>query len=648
VSATIYKKAVLAQFGIPNLSTLEYKSNVHLAPGYLAGYARARFPCTEFVIAPRIYTDVLTEQAFIEYVVSQQPDLITFSLYLWNIEKSLRVVKVLRGKLPYVKIIFGGPEVNPDNRYLMESDQFTEGIVGEGEIAFCDYLAGKSKEQIAGYLTKSIYNDFSSLRKEYSGDTNPYLEGLIETTPDSTMFFETVRGCPFSCNFCYYNKVYDNVVPVGHEHIGALFEYARANNFDELFILDPTFNVQPNFDDLLDRMIDLNADKYFEISTELRSDFLKDEQISKLSKMNLVEAEIGLQSTNGSALSAMNRKDRTAQTIERTQRMIAAGISCKVDLIVGLPGDTLDDFKQSVDDVCAAGIGDAVQVFRLSILSGTEYSLKGDELGLQTEPIPPYYLQSTPTFSESDIREALDYAEEVFETSLYPIPPYLLSTDFSDLSNVNFIEFDSEITDVHKLIIGNGSFALDTVESEKVKLCESLVVHFVIDDPAGQGECIICSLKWLAEHYPQNTYQFIIDFREEVDVDLVNSIVQNLPRRESSYLDRDAAANLGFDLNLSIRLAVIVPVEYRSSDVCEQLGEQFDLFLHLDEFNQELIDECFEDNNLFFSGDAQTQVFNYLKDEDLLDDFTLFESYKFEQQKDDVEERIYAPNVLNI
>jgi len=644
---TMYKKVVLVQFGIPNLSTLEYKSNVHLAPGYLVGYAKKQFPETEFVITPRIYTDVLTEQSFIEYVVSQQPDLITFSLYLWNIEKSLRVVKELCGKLPGVKIIFGGPEVNPDNRYLMESDQFTEGIVGEGETAFCDYLSGKPKELIAGYLTKSTYNDFSSLRKEYTMDTNPYLEGIIETTPDSTMFFETVRGCPFSCNFCYYNKVYDKVVPVGHEHIGALFEYARANNFDELFILDPTFNVQPNFDDLLDRMIELNADKYFEISTELRSDFLKDEQIKKLSKMNLVEAEIGLQSTNDAALAAMNRKDRTVQTIERTQRMIDAEISCKVDLIVGLPGDTLDDFKQSVDDVCAAGIGEAVQVFRLSILSGTEYSLKCDALGLQTELIPPYYLQSTPSFSESDIREALNYAEEVFETSLYPIAPYLLSTDFADVNHVNFIEFDSEVTAVHKLVVENASFSLDTIESERVKLCESLVVHFVINDPVGQRECIISSLQWLAEHYPHNTYQFIIDFREEVDVELVNSIVKNLPRRESSYLDRDAAANLGFEFNLSMRLAVIVPIEFRGSTACEQLCEQFDLFLHLDKFSQELIDECFEDNNLFFSGCAQPQAFNYLTEEDLLDDFTMFESYKYEQQKDDVEERIYAPNVLN-
>jgi len=168
---TMYKKVLLTQFGIPNLNTLEYKSNVHLAPGYLVGYVRDKHSDTEFVITPRIYTDLLPESTFIEYAVAQQPDLLVFSLYLWNIEKSLRVVKILKEKLPDVQIIFGGPEVNPDNSYLLNSDQFEQGIVGEGEVAFGYFMAGKPSAEIAGYLTKTSYNDFSSLRKGYTAET---------------------------------------------------------------------------------------------------------------------------------------------------------------------------------------------------------------------------------------------------------------------------------------------------------------------------------------------------------------------------------------------------------------------------------------------------------------------------------------------
>ncbi len=67
----MYKKVLLTQFCIPNLDTLEYKSNVHLAPGYLVGYAKGRLPKTEFVITPRVYTDLLNETAFIEYALNQ-------------------------------------------------------------------------------------------------------------------------------------------------------------------------------------------------------------------------------------------------------------------------------------------------------------------------------------------------------------------------------------------------------------------------------------------------------------------------------------------------------------------------------------------------------------------------------------------------
>ena len=111
----MYKKVLLTQFGIPNLNTLEYKSNVHLAPGYLVGYAKEQLHEIEFIITPRIYTDILPESEFIKYVLLENPDLISFSLYLWNIEKSLRVVKKLKELLPNMTVLFGGPEVNPDN-----------------------------------------------------------------------------------------------------------------------------------------------------------------------------------------------------------------------------------------------------------------------------------------------------------------------------------------------------------------------------------------------------------------------------------------------------------------------------------------------------------------------------------------------------
>jgi len=642
-----YNKVLLTQFAIPNFYTLEYTSNVHLAPGYLVGYVQNDFPETEFIITPRIYTDLLSEEAFVKYAVEQKPDLMTFSLYLWNIEKSLRVVEKIKKYLPKVEFLFGGPEVNPDNKFLLDSEQFSCGIVGEGEIAFKDFLSGKVRVDIAGFLTKDSYNDFKTLRNDYSAETNPYLSGLIETKPDETMFFETVRGCPFNCSFCYYNKVYDKIIPVGFNHLEEIFEYARDHDFKELFILDPTFNVQPNFEEILDKLILLNSDHHFKISTELRADFLTDEQIGKLKQINLVEAEIGLQTTNAKALDLMGRSRRISETIERTKKMQDAGITCKVDLIIGLPGDSLAGFKNSIDAVLEANIADAIQVFRLAVLSGTDFSTRGEKLGLISQKVPPYYLESTPTISSSDIREAMEYTEEKLDISLYPIPAYLLSTDFSQLDQ-KFVEFDSEITPIHKIIFDNPTYDPGYLQGLKYRFCESLVLHFEIDQEQNGKSRFMKIINWFTENFPHNVFQFILEFKDVVDSEFLNEVRKIIPANRSSYLHRDAVANLGVDLNLTASLAIIAPQSYLGNSDYSIIKEETDIFIKVDEFIEEIIDNYYEDANFLFSGECQLEAFNYLKANNLLDDYTLFESFRFELRKSDDEVRIYFPKCVRI
>lgn len=642
------KKVLFTQFAIPSFDSLEYRSNVPLAAGYLFGYARDKFPDIEFVITPRIYTDVLTENAFLEYAVAQKPDLFVFTLYLWNIEKSFRVVAELKKHLPNAEFLFGGPEVNPDNDFLLNSESFSQGIVGEGELSFSKFLEETDKSKIPSLLTKNHYNNSVELRKDYKKETNPYLQSLIEVKPDSTMFFETVRGCPFGCNFCYYNKVYDTTVPAWHNQLEEIFDYAREHDFDELFLLDPTFNIQTNYNELLDRMIELNSDKKFRICTELRADYLSDEQIEKLNKLNLVEAEIGLQTTNPDALKAMGRNDRTKETIERTKNMLDAGITCKVDLIIGLPGDTLEKFKKSIDDVVDAKINNAIQVFKLSILSGTEFSKNRKELGLLSQTKPPYYLYGTPTFSAAEMREAIDYAEETLDITLYPIAGFLLSKDFTDSNVKNIAEFDSGIKAVHKILVENLDFDFSLIENETTKLCETLVIHYIVSKNIKQRNSIFESIKFLYSNYNNNNFQFILEFNEEVDIKFIKQFEAAIPLREPLYLDRDATSNLGIDLNLSSSLAIIVPSIFAQNEDYAMIKEQFEVYLNISVFNKEQTEELYHGSKLFFTGQAQKDAFAYLKTNKLLDEYTTFDSYLYERKKNNNEIRVYNANMISL
>lgn len=642
----MYRKVLFTQFAIPSYDTLEYRSNVHLAPGYLVGFLKDKFPDIEFVISPRIYTDVLSESDFIDYVLELAPDLISFSLYLWNIDKSLRVAQRIKDLLPEIDILFGGPEVNPDNKVLLNSDIFTHGLVGEGEIAFAKFLSGNSREEIGGYLSKDYYNKNFELRKEYKRNQNPYLEELIEIKPDRTLFFETVRGCPFSCNFCYYNKVYDKVQSVAHDQIDEVFDYARKNNIRELFLLDPTFNVQPDFDNLLDRLIKLNSDHYFSISTELRADLLSDEQIEKLKAINIVEVEIGLQTSNPEALEAMGRDNRVFETIERTQKLIKAGIRGKVDLIIALPGDNLEGFKKSIDDVVAAGIADSIQVFRLSILSGTDFSERREALGLEVETESPYYLVSNPSFSQQDINEAIDYAQEQLGIDLYPISAALMSTNFENLDDSNLVYFDSDIIAVHKVLVESSGFELTALESNNFKLCESLNVHIILNGDSLQKENVMHLIAQLYENNPWSKYQFVVDLRKNIDLEFLMQLNQAIPDSKPDYLVRDIRSNTGLDIDMSKSITVIVPIEFLEHELCSLLQDQCELYINVDAFDSELIDELYLDNKLYFSGKAQAEAFAYLSEKGALDQYTIFEDYYYELKKEKQDKRVYPANMI--
>ncbi|NOR46326.1 MAG: radical SAM protein, partial [Candidatus Delongbacteria bacterium] len=549
----MYKRVLFTQFGIPDLDTLEYKSNVPLAAGYLAAFSKKKFSKTEFIITPRIVTDILCEKEFLKFVDDIKPDLFLFSLYIWNIEKTLRVSAQLKLKYPSVKIIFGGPEVNPDNDFLLNSNIFENGIVGEGEIPLNEFLSGIPIENISGALTKGIYNPPNKIRTTFELDENPYLENLIEDTPDSTMYFETVRGCPFKCNFCYYNKVYDKIIPMNTEHISHYLDYAREKGIHEIFLLDPSFNAQPNFEDLLDELIRLNEDNFFEFSTELRADLLTEDLMKKLKKLNLADAEIGLQTINPDVLKIMNRASSAEKTIIKAKKMNDLKIKTKIDLIAGLPGDNLTSFKKTVDRVLNESLHKDIQVFRVSVLSGTEFSINRDKYNIKAYSKPPYFIESTDTFSNVDILSAINYAREKFEIDLYYLPQFLLSSNFKYLRKDKFVKFDSDIKPIHKLIFKNyNSKSYKDLEN----LSESLVLHFSISNPEKDSVIITKIIDHFMTEFPFNTYQFVFEYINNFTEESLLDILKHIDLK-TSYIDRDASGYFG-DCSVTRRIAIIM------------------------------------------------------------------------------------------
>ncbi|MBN2830272.1 MAG: radical SAM protein [Candidatus Cloacimonetes bacterium] len=647
------KKALMIQLSIPRANPLEYKANVHLAPGYLKAFAMTRCPDWEIEIMPRVYTDCLNVRAVISYICSSGADLVCFSTYLWNIDKTLHIASEVLKIYPSQKILFGGPEVNSDNQTLLADPSFTVGISGEGEIPFVDYLNEKPYDEISGLIYKKdgkiIANPVTACRPPLTVEENPYILNIIETKPDETLFFETIRGCPFRCRFCYYNKLYDNIIHMSEDYIRAMMRKAREGRFTEVFLLDPSFNVQPHFDRILDIIAEENPDNQLEIHTEMRADLLTYNQLERLVELNFKGIEVGLQTTNPKALELMNRTQDLNKLTINTRMLIQKEVNCKVDLIVGLPGDTLEGFKKSCDYVRKYELHQDIQVFQLSVLPGTYFSINSNKYGLEYTHKSPYYVLNLPDFSRKEMKEAFNYASEVFEINFDPVSPSFLATDFTGIEEDRPVFFDSDVYPVHKLLIESFSHPPEKHISE---LAESCALHFRVKSVYEHIDEILKPLQNLTAMLPFNCFEIIIEAEEMMDPDFLMSLTAAVEINYEHFVNRDIRAFYPDDEQITTRLTVVLPEKCMSERGFPLLSTYAEVYLIVTDLEPLHIEQLLTAGyGLYFKGDMQALIFDFLKHGEMLSDFTLFESYLFEQLKYEAWEdgsRFYWPNQVEI
>jgi hypothetical protein len=248
------------------------------------------------------------------------------------------------------------------------------------------------------------------------------------------MLLETLRGCIFKCKFCYYPKSYDDLYFVSRERIVANLEHARRRGAREVVLLDPTLNQRRDFDDFLRLLADCNPGREFTYFGELRAEGIDSTSARLLRAANFTNVEIGLQSIDPVAQELMDRKNNL-KAFERGVRALRdEGIAVKIDLIIGLPGDTRDSIRRSLHYLRDSNLYDEVQVFNLAVLPGTAFRQEACVLGLEFQPRPPYYVLKTPTLDLSDLYSLMEEAQDLFETEFDPLPPPCIPAENRRLS----------------------------------------------------------------------------------------------------------------------------------------------------------------------------------------------------------------------
>ncbi len=329
------------------------------------------------------------------------------SIYLWNRAWFERFAHHLKEVAPSVTLFAGGTEVTANPRSF-DLDIYDFLTLGEGEqsttLALSQLLAGK-EPQGQGILTKAGELSYA-FPQDLGKLDSVLLSGLASSfvKPGASVLWEMTRGCPFSCAFCFESKGVRSVRHFAYERIDEELEYLLANQVEEVFILDPTFNMDKK---RTTQMLSLLVEKAQEIHFifELRAELLDAELADLFAQLNC-SLQIGLQSSNPDVLKAINRRFDPVVFLEKIALLNERGIVFGLDLIIGLPLDSLALFCSSLDFTVGCKPSN-IDIFALSLLPGTKLADDAEKLSIKHLKDSPYTVISTPTYPEADIAKAL-------------------------------------------------------------------------------------------------------------------------------------------------------------------------------------------------------------------------------------------------
>ncbi|MFO0897388.1 MAG: radical SAM protein [Pirellulales bacterium] len=427
-------KVLLVQLPIPPAGAEPVRGNVPLAAGYLKMLALGAGLGERFeieMLEPALAND-LGDAALVREIVDRRPDLLGFTCYLWNVERSLWLAEQVKARRPQTQVLVGGPEATLDNRWVLDHPAVDFAAVGEGEQTFVELLAALA----AGDLARPIDGLFVSPRLDgpthppafrqplpnLNGISSPYLAGILDAGQEQMLLLETIRGCIFKCKFCYYPKSYDDLYFLSEEKIVANLRHARERGAREVVLLDPTLNQRKNFADFVRLLGRENPGRQFTYFGELRAEGITPEIAGLLAEAGFDEVEIGLQSIDPAVQELMDRRNNMRAFERGVRAMIEAGLKVKVDLIIGLPGDTEASVRRGLAYLRDERLYTELQVFHLAILPGTAFRQEAEALGLRFQPRPPYYVLETPTLDMAAMSGLMEEAETSFGVEFDPLP----------------------------------------------------------------------------------------------------------------------------------------------------------------------------------------------------------------------------------
>ena len=403
------------------LSTLNSKF-IHssLALRYLKAYGEAHGQAYDIVE----YTINMPVLYILSDITEHDIDVLGFACYIWNIEMTLHVVDMVKAVRPDIKIVLGGPEVSFTADELLERCPNIDYIVqGEGEEAFHALVTALQLGNdgldpvipgVRGRRNGSILGSAEAVEvRDLSTIPFPYTEEDMDDLEHKIIYYESSRGCPFSCQYCLSgNKNTVRFFP--QERTLEELQWFIDHGVKQVKFVDRTFNCAPHHHrPLMEFMRDSDTDMNFHL--EMEPELMTEWETNILCETppGRIQIEVGVQSTHKKTLDAINRYNDWPYIQKSIRPIIQAGRThVHMDLIVGLPHEDFNRFGQSFNDLFSLQ-PHALQIGFLKLLKGSGVR-RMREYKYVADPLAPYEVLSTHVLPYDDVR-FLKYFEDVFE-----------------------------------------------------------------------------------------------------------------------------------------------------------------------------------------------------------------------------------------
>lgn len=359
-------------------------------------------------------------------ILTKPADAYVFSCYIWNLEFISKIIAALRLVAPKALICAGGPEVAFSADEFLKVSPCDLVITGEVETTWPNIFQALSSWDASKDIPRSSFQALPGIvfrtesgeivktgEAELASPSDmvfPYDETDLESLSHRLVYYEGQRGCPYGCSYCLSGGPRDLRHKPAQQVVAELARFQRAE-VGLVKLVDRTFNAREDWAfEVLSHLAGSDAPTSFHLEVAAAS--LSDRLVDLLCQCptGRFQIEAGIQSCDRDVLININRWENQDRLFKNLDRIIRAGrVHVHVDLIAGLPGDSLDAIRTSFNQTMALR-PQALQLGFLKVLKGTPLFKAKEKFGLVYRPWPPYEILQHDAMSYADLVQIKEVA----------------------------------------------------------------------------------------------------------------------------------------------------------------------------------------------------------------------------------------------